>query len=272
MPGIGLISREGSDAAAEARTRAAEWLEARGKKTTLLSRDSVLSNLDLIVAFGGDGTLLSVARAAAVSGFDVPVLGINLGHLGFLTEVSRAEMFDALQAVVDGRTHNETRLMLSGRVERNGAAIAERLALNDIVVTRGALSRMIEVDVEVDGRHATHVKADGVIVATATGSTAYNLSAGGPILLPSLDAMVLTPIAPHALTNRPVVLPAASTIALKPVIDGHEDQFATFDGQYGVKLQPDDTIVITRAPRLVTLVRVSDRTHFDMLREKLRWG
>ncbi len=275
MPGIGLISREGSPVANAARTEAASWLTAHGHTAVLLTRESdttALSTVGVVIAFGGDGTLLGAAHAVAVAGLDVPVLGINLGHLGFLTEVSRAEMLDALQAVHDGRTRRETRLMLRGRVERGGLIVAERLALNDIVVTRGALSRMIEVDVSVDDAPVTHVKADGVIVATATGSTAYNISAGGPILLPSVDAMVLTPIAPHALSHRPVVLPATATVVLKPDIDPQEDLVATFDGQFGVKLQPGDAIIIARADRVVTLLRVSNRTHFDMLREKLRWG
>ncbi len=275
MPGIGLISREGSEVAEAAQNDAAAWLSARGRTTKVLTRESApteLADLELVIAFGGDGTLLGAAHFVALAGVDVPVLGINLGHLGFLTEVSRAEMIDALEAVLARRTHTETRLMLCGRVERAGRTVAKRLALNDIVVTRGPLSRMIEVDVSVDGLLVTHVKADGVIVATATGSTAYNLSAGGPIVLPSVDAMVLTPIAPHALSNRPVVLPATATVVLKPAIEPNEDLVATFDGQFGVALQPDDAIVVTRAERVVTLLRVTSRTHFDMLREKLRWG
>ncbi len=275
MPGIGLISREGSDVAEASRNDAAAWLSAHGSATKLLTRESApadLAGLSLVIAFGGDGTLLGAAHFVALAGVDVPVLGINLGHLGFLTEVSRAEMIDALEAVLARRTSTETRLMLCGRVERAGRTVAERLALNDIVVTRGPLSRMIEVDVSVDGLLVTHVKADGVIVATATGSTAYNLSAGGPIVLPSVDAMVLTPIAPHALSNRPVVLPATATVVLRPAIEPNEDLVATFDGQFGVALQPDDAIVVTRAERVVTLLRVTNRTHFDMLREKLRWG
>ena len=272
MPVIGLISREGSPTAESARTEAASWLAAHGRPAVLLTRDSPLTDLELVIAFGGDGTLLGAAHAVALAGLNVPLLGINLGHLGFLTEVSRAEMIDALQAVLDKRTRTETRLMLCGRVERGGRVVAERLALNDIVVTRGALSRMIEVDISVDGLLVTHVKADGVIVATATGSTAYNLSAGGPIVLPSVDAMVLTPIAPHALSNRPVVLPATATVVLRPSIEPQEELLVTFDGQFGINLQHGDAIVVTRAERVVTLLRVSERTHFDMLREKLRWG
>jgi len=272
VPGIGLISREGSEPAARALADAAEWLSARGRATTTLTHGASPAGLDLVIAFGGDGTLLGAAHAAVASGADVPVMGVNLGHLGFLTEVSRAEMFDALQAVIDGRTRTETRLLIRGRVERAGQITADRLALNDVVLTRGSLSRMIEVDVTVDGVPVTHVKADGVIIATATGSTAYNLSAGGPIVLPSVDALVLTPIAPHTLSNRPLVLPASATLTLRPTDEDRADLVATFDGQFGVVLAPGDTVTIARAERHLTLLRVTTRTHFDMLREKLRWG
>ncbi|MEI6245706.1 MAG: NAD(+)/NADH kinase, partial [Acidobacteriota bacterium] len=264
--------REGSEPAARALADAAAWLSERGRTSTTLTHGASPAGLDLVIAFGGDGTLLGAAHAAVASGADVPVLGVNLGHLGFLTEVSRAEMFDALQAVIDGRTRTETRLLIRGRVERGGQLAADRLALNDVVLTRGALSRMIEVDVTVDGVPVTHIKADGVIVATATGSTAYNLSAGGPIVLPSVDALVLTPIAPHTLSNRPLVLPASASLTLRPTDEDRADLVATFDGQFGVALAPGDTVTIARAERHLTLLRVTNRTHFDMLREKLRWG
>ena len=206
------------------------------------------------------------------SAFDAPVLGINLGRLGFLTEVGRAEMLPVLDRVVAGRTTTETRLLLAGAVIRAGATVNQHLALNDIVVTRGALARMIEIDVKVDDELVSHVKADGLIVATATGSTAYNLSAGGPILHPSADALAITPLAPHALTNRPIVLPAGARIRLEPIVEPDADPVVTFDGQYGVQLATGDVIEITRAPRVLTLMRTSERTHFEMLREKLKWG
>jgi NAD+ kinase len=199
-------------------------------------------------------------------------MGVNLGRLGFLTEVGRADLVTALDAVVSGTTRVETRLMLLGRVDRGGRTIGDRLALNDIVVTRGALSRMIEMDVEVNGAFVCHVKADGLIVATATGSTAYNLSAGGPIVHPDLDAIVLTPIAPHTLTQRPLVLPGSAEIALRPVIEPLSDIVVTFDGQIGVPLETADVVHVCRAPRVLRLLRTSSRSHFDMLREKLKWG
>ena len=158
-------------------------------------------------------------------------------------------------------------------MQRGGHTVAEQLALNDIVVTRGALSRMIEIDVTVDGQFVCHVKADGLILATATGSTAYNLSAGGPIVDPAVDAFVFTPIASHTLTNRPLVLPANAQVVLRPLIDAQQtDIVATFDGQHGVPLLPNDEVIVGRAARRLRLLHVSTRTHFDMLREKLKWG
>lgn len=272
MPGIGLISREGSAPAARALRDAAEWLASRGQATVELTAADSPQGLDLVIAFGGDGTLLGAAHLAVAAANDLPVLGINLGHLGYLTEVGRADMVEALTAVLEGRTRRETRLLIRGTVERDGAVMASRLALNDIVLTRGALSRMIEVDVAVDDATVTHVKADGVIVATATGSTAYNLSAGGPIVLPTVDALVLTPIAPHALTYRPVVLPATARVTLRSTDLDRDDLVATFDGQFGVNLAPGDSVHVARAERPLTLLRVTSRSHFDVLRDKLRWG
>ena len=270
---------------------AAAWLDAHGCRPVIereaaeaalvadrwstASLQALPEQADVMLAFGGDGTLLAVAGAVANSSTDIPVLGINLGRLGFLTEVGRDELTTALEALLAGRARVETRLMLSGRLERRGATALRHLALNDVVMTRGPLSRMIEIDVTVDDDFVCHVKADGLIVATATGSTAYNLSAGGPIVHPSVDAILLTPIAPHTLTNRPLVLPAAATIGLRPAIDPHPaaaDVVATFDGQYGIALERDDLLLIQVAPRRLQLLRTSARTHFDMLREKLKWG
>ena len=285
----GLIARFTLPAAVAALTEAAEWLAAHGCTPVIEvqsaaaaglharweteRRESLAASADVVIAFGGDGTLLDAAGAVAQAGSDVPVLGVNLGRLGFLTEVNRSDLVGALSAVLEGRTSIDSRLMLAGRISRDGQLVSERIALNDIVVTRSALSRMIEIDVHVDDQFVCHVKADGLILATATGSTAYNLSAGGPILDPAVDAFVLTPIAPHALTNRPLVLPASARVQLRPLVDDHpSDIIATFDGQHGLALASDDTITLRRAPRPLRLLRVSSRTHFDMLREKLKWG
>ena len=162
--------------------------------------------------------------------------------------------------------------MLEGVVKRGAQTVASRFALNDIVITRGALSRMVEMDVAVDDHFVCHVKADGLIVATPTGSTAYNLSAGGPIVHPRLDALLLTPIAPHTLTQRPLVLPAGAHVEVRPMADPQGELLATIDGQFAVRLLADDVVHIARAPRVVRLLHTSSRTHFDMLRERLKWG
>lgn len=286
---IGLIARLTLPGALSALSQAAAWLDAKGLEPVVEAQSAAAANLgtrwptaarmeiatqvDVVIAFGGDGTLLDAAGAVAHTGADVPLLGVNLGHLGFLTEVGRDELEAALDALVAGKTRVESRLLLNGRVERRGSTAAQHLALNDIVVTRGALSRMIEIDVTVGGQFVCHVKADGLIVATATGSTAYNLSAGGPVVHPSVDAMVLTPIAPHTLTYRPIVLSADSSVTLQPVIEpGLSDIVVTFDGQFGAPLERDDRVIVERAPRQLRLLRTSTRTHFDMLREKLKWG
>jgi NAD+ kinase len=229
-----------------------------------------LDGADLLICLGGDGTVLRNSHRAVHAG--VPLLGVNLGRLGFLTEVDRSDLTTALDQLLSGRARVDTRAMLIGRVERQTTALRERLSLNDIVVTRSALSRMTEMDIDVDGQFVCHVKADGLIVATATGSTAYNLSAGGPIVHPGVDALVLTPIAPHTLTHRPLVLPATAEIRLRPLLEPQSEVIVTFDGQYGVPLAPGDEVRIQRAPRALRLVRLASRTYFDMLREKLKWG
>jgi NAD+ kinase len=267
---------------------AADWLAAHGATPVVEAesaraasigdrwpttpKDALASGVDAVLAFGGDGTLLDAASAIVHSTSDAPIMGVNLGRLGFLTEVGRGDMHQALEDATAGRSRIETRLLLEGHIERGTDSLVRRFALNDVVVTRRALSRMIEVTVEVDGQFVCHVKADGLIVATATGSTAYNLSAGGPIVHPWLDALVLTPIAPHTLTQRPIVLPAAATIVLRPTVDPQADLIVTFDGQYGAPIAAGDRIRLGQAPRVVRLLHTTSRTHFDMLREKLKWG
>lgn len=287
-PRAGLIARQTIPAAIDALREAAGWLDAHGcvpvidessaAGTSLnprwprTSRETLPTQVDVVITFGGDGTLLDAARVVMQANADVPVIGVNLGHLGFLTEVGREEIVAALDAWRSGQTRTELRTMLIGRVTSGGQTV-EHLALNDVVVSRGARSRMIEIDVTVDDQPVCHLKADGVIVASPTGSTAYNLSAGGPIVHPEVDALVLTPIAPHTLTQRPIVFPASLGIALRPVVDSPPaDILATFDGQLALQLVTGDVVTIQRAPRPLKLVRTSARSHFDMLREKLKWG
>jgi len=285
---VALIARLKLPQALSTLIEAAEWLAAHDStpvieaesaraagldtRWTTAPRESFADGVDAVLAFGGDGTLLEAAGIVAHGASDAPLIGVNLGRLGFLTEIDRSELTATLDDLIHGRGRIETRVMLEGRVESRGGQPTERLALNDIVVTRSALSRMTEMDITVDGQFVSEVKADGLIVATATGSTAYNLSAGGPIVHPSVDALVLTPIAPHTLTHRPLVLPASAAVTLRPRIDAQADVIVTFDGQYGVRLTAGDLVHVRRAKRPLRLLRTSSRTYFEMLREKLKWG
>ncbi|HUF47870.1 MAG TPA: NAD(+)/NADH kinase [Vicinamibacterales bacterium] len=285
---VGLVARSALTPALEALTEAAGWLSEQrvepvvdersareaglGSRYATAGRGDLVREVDTIVTFGGDGTLLDMAGAVASAGANTPILGINLGRLGFLTEARRRDLVPALSALIAGRVRIEPRAVLDGRVMRSREVVADRLALNDVVVTRGAQARMIEIAVSVDGHWVLDVKADGLIVATATGSTAYNLSAGGPIVHPSVNAFVLTPIAPHTLTNRPLVLPEAARIVLTPRVEAQSEIVVTFDGQATEPVHEGDTIKIKRSAREVHLVRMIGRTHFDMLREKLQWG
>jgi NAD+ kinase len=219
------------------------------------------------VVLGGDGTLLSVARSLAEG---VPILGVNLGSLGFLTEIGRGEMYPALVRVLDGDYAIEERPMLDVELRRNGSEAVYRV-FNDAVVTKGALARIIEMSLFVDGNLVARFRADGLIISTPTGSTAYNLSSGGPIVHPLLPVVLLTPICPHALTLRPVVVPSSATVEVRLETAG-EEVFLTLDGQEGASLAYGDTVAARRSRRSARLVKVSDRTFYDSLRGKLRWG
>ena len=224
---------------------------------------------EALVVFGGDGTMLSVARIACEK--EIPILGINLGGLGFITEVQRTEILDAMEVVLSGQSAVEERLMLTAGVYRHGEKISEYTALNDVVVNKGALARIIELETIINRMYVTSFKADGLIVSTPTGSTAYNLSAGGPILYPTMDCIILTPICPHTLTNRPIVLPdnALIEITLKSPA---EDVFLTLDGQVGFSMRQNDIIAIEKSPFKTRLLIPHERNFFQVLRRKLKWG
>jgi NAD+ kinase len=285
----GIVAKTRLAEAAGVIAELAGWLEAQGVRpvfdveTAALvglppdrptwDRDELPAECDLLVVLGGDGTLIGMAGRVANAGVDIPILGVNFGSLGFLTEITLPELFPALEAVLAGRAQIESRLMLRARTLRDGALFSDRLALNDVVITRGALSRIIDLAVSIGDQPVMRVRADGLIIATPTGSTAYNLAAGGPIVHPAVDALVLTPIAPHMLTNRPIVVPAAAEIRVQPAFGASNDElFVTLDGQSGHAMQLDDTIVVKRAERPVRLVRAATRTYFDVLREKLKWS
>jgi NAD+ kinase len=236
-------------------------------------RVAMPEQVDLVLVLGGDGTLLAMAKAIAESSHDVPILAINFGSLGFLTEITRPEIFESLDRVLNDRATHDLRMMLRAVTTRAGQPALTHLALNDVVFTRTALSRMIELSVSVGDQFVTAVKADGLIVATPTGSTAYNLAAGGPIVHPSMDALVLTPIAPHTLTNRPIVIPTEREVRVKMMSANAGDEvFVTVDGQTGFGLQQGDDIAIAKADRKLRLIRATTRSYFEVLRQKLKWN
>lgn len=238
---------------------------------TVVTRAALPPDLTLLLVLGGDGTLLALAKAIAEAGLDIPLLAVNFGSLGFLTEITRPEIYASLDAVLNGRATHDERMMLKAVATRSGS-ITTHLALNDVVFTRTALSRMIELDVSVGDQFVTSVKADGLIVASPTGSTAYNLAAGGPIVHPAMDALVLTPIAPHSLTNRPIVIPSEREVRVKSTGTNAGNVYVTIDGQSGFEMEQGDEVAIARAARPLRLVRASARSYFEVLRQKLKWN
>ena len=246
---VGIVAKHGLVAAAEHISRIGPWLRERGVEPIYeeataalapaasgaksLTREALPTEVDLVIVLGGDGTLLAMAARIAQANRDVPILGVNFGSLGFLTEIRIDELTASLDQVLKGTATFDERAMLVAEAHR-GNAVDTRVALNDVVFTKTALSRMIELSVFVSGEFVTRVKADGLIVASATGSTAYNLAAGGPIVHPSIDALILTPIAPHTLTNRPVVIPGNALVEIRAHEESDADEiFVTYDGQSG---------------------------------------
>jgi|SRR6516162_367271 NAD+ kinase len=223
---------------------------------------------DFALVLGGDGTLLSAARAVAHEG--VPILAVNLGSLGFLTEIPLNELYGALEAVDQGQCPIELRSVLQCQLVRKGQCISNNFALNDVVVNKSAIARLVEFDLYIDDNFVFQYKADGVIIATPTGSTAYSLAAGGPVLMPSVDAFVVTPVCPHSLTHRPLVVTEKSQIELR-VETGEEEAFLSIDGQVGLPVQQGDHVICHRAAHNVRLMRVR-HNFFEILRNKLKWG
>jgi len=230
-----------------------------------LERAEIAAASDLVVVLGGDGTLLSVAHHAARAG--VPIMGVNLGRLGFLTEIPVSEAVPTLDRFLAGEAGLiSPRWLLEGRTARDVS-----YSLNDLVVTKGAMARMIELAIAIDGKDVATLKADGLIVSTPTGSTAYSLSAGGPILHPQIPAIVLTPICPHTLSFRPLAVPATSSIAVR-LLTGGEEVHLTFDGQRGGAFVRDDVVEVRKAPFELQLVTSPRRSYYDLVKEKLGWA
>jgi NAD+ kinase len=271
---VGIVTKQGLVGVSEHLSRLTAWLRERGVEPVVdMAREELPHHADLIIVMGGDGTLLAMAARIAQAKREVPILGVNFGSLGFLTEIRINELYDSLEHVLDGSAAFDERTMLEAYRYQNGKQTDTRVVLNDVVFTKAALSRMIELSVSVSGGFVTHVKADGLIIASATGSTAYNLAAGGPIVHPGVDALVLTPIAPHTLTNRPVVIPGNAVVEVRPHQNGTtDDLFVTYDGQSGYPLQREDVISVRKAEQTLRLVKAPARSYFELLREKLKWG
>ena len=234
-----------------------------------LAREVVAEGTQLAIVLGGDGTLLAAARA--VGAMEIPLFAVNLGSLGFLTTITLDAMYPELERTLRGEYRLGPRRMLHCEVKRGGAIVGEYQALNDVVFSKAALARMINLDVFVDDHYVCRYRADGLIISTPTGSTAYSLSAGGPIVFPTVDALCLTPICPHMLTNRPVLLPGDSVIRID-VLDGDDSMYLTADGQVGEPVRKHDQVFCRVSKTKINLVRPPQMLFFDVLRAKLKWG
>ncbi|MEW6409957.1 MAG: NAD(+)/NADH kinase [Nitrospirota bacterium] len=281
MKKIGIITKLRNNEAVAAARDLSVWLKEKDCEVYLdneaaseldiegYKRSDIPPLVDMIVVFGGDGTLLSAARLVGDSG--VPILGVNLGGLGFITEVPIGKVYTAIEGILSGNYYIEERLMLTTHIHRENEKLADYDVLNDVVINKGALARIIDMDTYINKIYVTTFKADGLILATPTGSTAYSLSAGGPIIYPTLNAFVLTPICPHTLTNRPIVLPDDCLVEI--VLNSkNEDVFITLDGQAGFSLRYKDIVEIKKSPTKIRLLACPDKDYFSILRTKLKWG
>src|SRR5262245_10131191 len=282
MKNIGIVAKRNQPKALALARRLSTWLRRRRRSVLLdaevatalrlsggVSKQEMMKRADLVVVLGGDGTLLSVARHSGAR--RVPVLGVNLGGLGFLTDVRPEEVFTGLDRVLAGQYRLEHRTMLDAATIREGKVLRRFQALNDVVINKGALARILDLETSVDGVPLCTYKADGLILATPSGSTAYSLSAGGAIVEPSVGVVLLSPICPHTLTQRPIVLPERSHVRVT-VRSPDEDVVLTVDGQEGMKLEDHDVVEVRSSKHRVLLVRSPAHSFFERLRTKLRWG
>ncbi len=288
MERIGIIAKKNKPEAVTITRNLVDWL--RLKKVGIFIEDEMAHLLDpgvmrpswssikredfpnlveMIIVLGGDGTILSVARL--VGDHKVPILGVNLGGLGFLTEITLEELFRVLERVVQGDFVTDERVVLSAAVIREGEKMAEFTVLNDAVINKGALARIIDIETTINGEYLTTFKSDGLIISTPTGSTAYNLSAGGPIVYPSLHCIVITPICPHTLTNRPIMVP--DDVEIRAILKTKQEEvILTLDGQQGFPLEVEDVVEVRKAEGRILLIKSPYRHYFEVLREKLKWG
>jgi len=278
---VGIIAKPKITQAADIVCGLLQWLDDHGigyrcdeqtaeyaNLDTFFSREELPNGTDLVIVLGGDGTLLSAARV--VAGRDIPLFAVNLGHLGFLTAIPSEDLFPELERALRGEHRIGRRRMVACELVREDRIIATYTALNDVVITKSELARMIDLDTHVDDHFVAAYKADGLIIATPTGSTAYSLSAGGPVIFPSVAAFCMTPICPHMLTNRPVIVPDTSIIQI--LSHSEDGTYLTIDGQVGEPLAKGDRIVCRSSPKTIQLIRPPKMLFFDVLREKLKWG
>src|SRR3984893_16292579 len=281
---VGIISRPRREDIARVVPPLVKWLQAHGAEVTCDSetndclgalavqtrkREELPGCTDLLIVLGGDGTLLSAGRLAAER--KVPILAVNLGGMGFLTTVSQDELYSILVEIFTGKHRVSERVMLESEIVRDGAVIRRQIALNDAVLNKAALARIMDLELRVDGDYVTTYKADGLILSTPTGPPAYSLAAGGPIVHPVVEAFVVTPICPHTLTNRPLVIPDSATIEVE-FKAGDDAVFLTLDGQIGIELVRGDHIRVRKAAEKLLLVRPAKKTYYEILRNKLKWG
>ncbi|MFB0518826.1 MAG: NAD(+)/NADH kinase [Acidobacteriota bacterium] len=283
MKKVGIVAKPHKEGVKAMVKDLIDWLSSQGVEAILNPKTAQLfgtsvsqttdeelpGQVDMIIVLGGDGTLLSIARL--IKEKKIPLLGVNLGGLGFLTEVSLSELYPTLNRIFKNDYSLDPRITLSSTLYREGKRIARHAVLNDVVINKSALARIIDLEVLVDGQFVALFKADGLIISTPTGSTAYNLAAGGPIIFPNMNALVLTPICPHSLSNRAIVIPdnAEVEIILKTK---NEDVFLTLDGQVGLALQPEDRVLIKRGKNKIYLIQSPRKNYFAVLRDKLLWG
>ncbi len=279
---IGVVTKLNKEEAVEEAKKLLAWAQEKGVEV-FIDRDLAMKTgygegydknripelIDVLVVLGGDGTLLSAARLVGTK--EVPILGVNLGSLGFLTEIALDELYDVMEKVLRGEYECEERMMLCARVYRWGEEVAAYTVLNDAVINKGTLARIIDLETKVDGEYITTYRADGLIISTPTGSTAYSLSAGGPIVHPSLNSIIISPICPFTLTNRPIVLPEHMKIEVT-LKTPESDVLLTLDGQVGFPLRVGDIVKVERASRHLLLIKSPTRSYFEVLRKKLKWG
>jgi NAD+ kinase len=279
---VGIVANIAKEKSAEYTASLREWMLKRGLEVYLeegiaakigcapgVEKSRLWTMVDLIVVFGGDGTILRTARL--VRDRDVPIVGINLGVFGYLTEVNLGEMYSAMEVILAGNFQVEKRMMLDVEIQGGGEPFREGTVLNDVVINRGNLSRIVELETTVDGRYLTTFKADGLIIATPTGSTAYSMAAGGPIVFPDLNSIIVNPICPHTLTNRPLILPEEAVIRVS-LCALEQGATVTLDGQVSFTVKYGDSVTIRKSRYVTSLVSSPHRDYLEILRTKLGWG